>query len=621
LADTTRWRARREAAARFVPAMRWMPEYPRSRLRGDILSGAVVAALLVPQSLGYARIAGVPVQVGLYAVPLALLAYAVLGSSPQLIVGPASTVAIVSGSLVADIARDNPADAVAITSALAIAAGITLAAIGLLRVAWLAEFLSRPIVTGFVFGLTVTIIIGEAPTLVGIAKPPGDLIGVLFRTLRSIGDAHLATVIVGGVALVLLFGGRKISPRVPWGLVTLVVGVIASRFLDLQGAGVAVVGDVPSGLPPLGLPIVPGRDIGAIVVGGISLALVALAEGLSASRLFATLGGYRVETERELVGMGVANIAAGLSGGLAVAGSLSKTAAAERAGGRSQVTGLTAALLVIAVLVAFTWFFAELPLAVLSAIVVSAVWGLMDVAAVRRYRRVRSADFIAAVVGAASVVLFGPLYGLGIAIAVSLLAIIYRSSSPRIEVLGKISDEKAAWGRVRGHPDRTPVAGVVVVRLDAPLFWANATAIEDRLLAEVERWPDTQALVLDLEATTQLDTTSADILRHLADELDKRDINLYLARVLHRVEHVLERSGFVDAAPREEHFWHSISQCVRAARRDSGLDASIHKVEVSGPDVQARSGHESTVDSEPDEGVEVEVLDEDPNGLDGSTDS
>jgi len=621
LADTTRWRARREAVARFVPAMRWLPEYPRSRLRGDILSGAVVAALLVPQSLGYARIAGVPVQVGLYAVPLALLAYAVLGSSPQLIVGPASTVAIVSGSLVADIARDNPQEAVAITSALAITAGITLAAIGLLRVAWLAEFLSRPIVTGFVFGLTVTIIIGEAPTLVGIAKPPGDLIGVLFRTVRSIGDAHLATVIVGGVALVLLFGGRKISPHVPWGLVTLVVGVIASRLLDLQGAGVAVVGDVPAGLPPFGLPIVPGRNIGAIVVGGMSLALVALAEGLSASRLFATLGGYRVETERELVGMGVANVAAGLSGGLAVAGSLSKTAAAERAGGSSQVTGLTAAVLVIAVLVAFTWFFAELPLAVLSAIVVSAVWGLMDVAAVRRYRLVRGADFMAAVVGAASVVLFGPLYGLGIAIAVSLLAIIYRSSSPRIEVLGKISDEKAAWGRVRGHPDRTPVAGVVVVRLDAPLFWANATAIEDRLLAEVGRWPDTRALVLDLEATTQLDTTSADILRHLADELTKRDINLYLARVLHRVEHVLERSGFVDAAAREEHFWHSISQCVRAARRDTGLDASIHKVEVSGPDDQARSGHESTVDGEPDEGVEVEVLDEDPNGLDGSTDS
>lgn len=610
--------------ARVVPMMRWLPEYPRSRLRGDLMSGAIVAALLVPQSLGYARIAGVPVQVGLYAVPLALLAYAVLGSSPQLIVGPASTVAIVSGSLVADIARDNPQDAVAITSALAIATGIVLAAIGLLRVAWLAEFLSKPIVTGFVFGLTVTIIIGELPTLLGIPKPPGDLIGVLIRTLQNIGKTHLPTAIVSAIALALLFGGRRISPRVPWGLVALVAGVAASRLLDLEAAGVAVVGDVPAGLPPIGLPLISPLDLGAVVVGGASLALVALAEGLAATRLFATRGGYRVETERELIGMGVANVAAGMSGGLAVAGSLSKTAAAEGAGGRSQVTGLTAAVLVIAVLVAFTWFFEELPLAVLSAIVIAAVWGLMDLAAVRRYRHVRKADFVAAVVGAASVVLFGPLYGLGIAITVSLLAIIYRSSSPRIEVLGKISQEKAAWGRVRGHPNRLPVAGIVVARLDAPLFWANATAIEDRLLAEVENWPDTRALVLDLEATTQLDTTSADILRHLADELAKRGINLYLARVLHHVEHVLERSGFVDAVDQESHFWHSISQCVRAARRDTALEAYESRPHESVPagdkaeaDAQASStADESGENGETDEGgeveVEVEVLDEDP---------
>ena len=178
--------SRRGRLGDALPILRWLPEYRRSRLRGDVLAGAIVAALLVPQSLGYARIAGVPVEIGLYAVPLALLAYAVLGSSPQLIVGPASTVAIVSGSLVADIARDNPEDAVAITSALAIAAGIVLAATGLLRVAWLAEFLSKPIVTGFVFGLTLTIVIGELPTLLGLPKPPGDLIGVLVRTIQNI---------------------------------------------------------------------------------------------------------------------------------------------------------------------------------------------------------------------------------------------------------------------------------------------------------------------------------------------------------------------------------------------------------------------------------------------------
>ena len=568
---------------------------------------------MVPQSLGYARIAGVPVEVGLYAVPLALLAFAVLGSSRQLIVGPASTVAIVSGSLVADIARDNPEDTVAITSALAITAGIVLIGTGLLKIAWVAVFLSKPIVTGFVFGLTLTIVIGELPTLLGIPKPPGDLLGVLVRTLEAVRGTDGSTAIVGGSALLLLFGGRKIAPRVPWGLVTLVGGVLASKLLDLESEGVATVGDVPAGLPPLGLPLIPRDDIGAVVVGGVSLALVALAEGLAATRLFATRGGYRVETERELIGMGAANVAAGLSGGLGVAGSLSKTAAADQAGSRSQVTGLTAGALVVVVLIAFTWFFSELPLAVLSAIVIAAVWGLMDIAALRRYRKIRQADFVAAMVGIGGVVLFGPLPGLGIAIVTSLLAIIYRSSSPRMEVLGKIGAEKAAWGRMRGHKTRRTVDGVIVVRLDAPLFWANATAIEDRLLVLLDESPDTRALVLDLEATSQLDTTSADMLEHLYGELAARDILLYLARVIHPVSSVLRRSGFIETLG-EEHIWHSISQCVRSARREAGLKGGHVVAEPESDRDEAGTGPDEpalVVEFEEDDSeFETEVLDD-----------
>jgi anti-anti-sigma factor len=393
---------------------------------------------------------------------------------------------------------------------------------------------------------------------------------VLVRTIRHLDETHVRTAVVGGLALLVLLGGGRLAPRVPWGLVTLVLGVVVSRLLDLGADGVATVGEVPAGLPPLGLPGIPRNDLAAVAVGGVSLALVALAEGLAAARLFATRGGYRVETARELVGMGAANIAAGLSGGLGVAGSLSKTAAAAQAGGRSQVTGLTSAGLVVVVLVAFTWFFTDLPRAVLAAIVVGAVWGLMDVTAMRRYRRIRRADFVAAIVGTMGVVMFGPLVGLGIAIAVSLLTIIYRSSFPRIEVLGKISEEKAAWGRLRDHVDRRTVPGVVVVRLDAPLFWANATVIEERLLAEIERWPGIRALVLDLEATTQLDTTSVDVLAHLVHELHRHDVELYLARVLHPVNAVLVRSGFFELLG-GAHCWHSISQCVKAARRQTGL--------------------------------------------------
>lgn len=565
--------------ARVVPAVQWVPTYDRRRLRGDMAAGAIVAALLVPQSLGYARIAGVPVEVGLYAVPLALLAYALLGSSPQLIVGPASTVAIVSGSLAADIAADNPQDIAAITSALAIAAGIVLVLTGLLRIAWVAEFLSRPIVTGFVFGLTLTIVIGELPTLLGVPKPDGDLIELLVRTLADLDEVNGPTAITGAAALIVLFGGRRLTTRVPWGLVVLVTAVALSDLLDLQDRGVRTIGDVPAGLPPISLPLIPSDDLVAVAVGGGSLALVALAEGLAATRLFAARGGYRVETERELVGMGAANLGAGLTGGLGVAGSLSKTASAEQSGSTSQVTGLTAAGLVVIVLLAFTWVFEDLPQAVLSAIVVAAVWGLMDIAALRRYRHVRRADFIAAIVGAGGVVLLGPLPGLGVAILTSLLAIIYRSSAPRMEVLGRIDGEKAAWGRLEGHTTRRPVPGVLVVRLDAPLFWVNATAFEDRLLAEIDDRPETRALVLDLEATSQLETTSADVIVHLHGELASRGVELYLARVIHPVSTLLDRAGVLDVIGRD-HIWHSISQSVRAARRATGLKRNKHDTDA-----------------------------------------
>jgi high affinity sulfate transporter 1 len=561
---------RREQLGRALPIVQWASAYRRTDLRGDLLAGGVVAALMIPQALGYARIAGVPVQVGLYAIPLALLAYAVLGSSRQLMVGPASTVAIVSGSLVADIAPGDPAEAIKVTAALAIATGVVLVTIGLLRVGWVAEFLSKPIVTGFVIGLALTIIVGELPTLLGVAKPPGDLIGVLVRTLRELDQTDARTLAVSVAALTVLIGGAAVVPRVPWGLVVLVVGIVVSNLLDLASKGVATVGEVPAGLPPFGLPLVRRDELGAVAAGGVSLALVALAEGLAASRLFAARGGYRVRTEPELIGMGGANVAAGLSGGMAVAGSLSKTAAAAQAGSRSQLTGVTAAVFAGIVLVAFTWCLTGLPRAVLSAIVVAAVWGLIDVRAVRRYARNRQLDLLAAVVAAAAVVLFGPLTGLGIAIAVSLLGIIYRSSRPRLEVLGRIDSEKAAWGRLRLHTDRRAISGVLVVRLDAPLFWANATAIEERLLEELDHWADTRVLVLDLEATTELDTTSVDALTDLLHELRSRGIELYLARVLHTANAVLDRSGFLDLLG-SEHVWHSISQCVRAARRQTGL--------------------------------------------------
>ncbi len=443
------WDRIRQGQRRRLPILTWLPLYKRARLRPDIVAGVVVAALAVPQSLGYASIAGMPVQVGLYAVPIALLVYAALGSSPQLIVGPVSTVSVLSATLVVSMHPGNVAEAVTYTSAIALAAGAVLVLAGVLRVGWVAEFLSKPIVTGFVFGLTILVIIGELPNLLGIPVTPGDVLHRISVLALNIDQIKPLTAAVGVSALAVLFIGSRLLPRVPWALVVLVLGLASSYWLDLAARGVAVVGPVPKGLPTPTIPVVPLNRLIDVALAGAAIAVVGLAEGLSAGRLYATKGGYRLDTDQELIAAGGANLGSGLFGGLGVAGSLSKTAAVDRARGRSQVSGLSAAAIAILAILLIAPALSILPKAVLSAIVINAVWGLLDVASIRRYMKVRKNDAVGALVAAGGVLIAGPMLGLLIAIGQSLLGMVYRSSRVDVEVLGKIPGEKAAWGGVR----------------------------------------------------------------------------------------------------------------------------------------------------------------------------
>ena len=551
--------------ARWVPAVSWLPSYRRRDLAGDLLAGAVVAALAVPQALGYAGIAGVPVQVGLYAIPLALIAYAFLGSSPHLVVGPVSTVAVLSGSLVAGMSGGDASRAVALTSALAIGAGLGMIVGGLARIGWAIEFLSRPIVTGFVFGLVLLIVLGEIPSLLGMPPVSGDVVRRAWSIATHVSLVDPTTALVGLGSLAVLFLGSHFLPRVPWGLVVLIAGIALSSALNLVSAGVAIVGAVPLGVPPLGFPALAATDIPPVVLGGLALALVGLAEGLSAGRLFAARLGYSVDANQELLATGAANVVAGISGGMGVAGSLSKTAAAVRTGGRSQITGVTAAAIVMLVLLFLAGSLTNLPRAVLSAIVIQAVWGLMDVDALRRYFHVRRNDFLGAMAAMIGVLILGPLYGLLAAVGQAVLGLVYRSSRVEVDVMGKVPGEKAAWGSIAHHPERKTVEGILVLRLDVPLFWANAHEVSERVLAAVAAHPDTRMVLLDLEATSQLDTTSVDALDLVLVRLRERGVDLYLVRVFSRARDVLERSGFTDRLG-PDRMWHSISAAVRAAR-------------------------------------------------------
>ena len=558
-----------------LPVLEWIRSYPARYIGADITAGVVVAALAMPQALGYAGIAGVPVLVGLYSIPLALIAYAIFGSSPRLVVGPVSTVSVLSGSLIADISGGDPAQAVVLTSALALSAGLVLILGGLLKLGWAAEFMSRPIVTGFVFGLVLLIVLGEVPNLLGMPVESGDVFRRLWEILTSLGEVHPLTAAVGLTSLAILFLGAKFLPRIPWGLLVLIGAIALSTVADLSERGVKTVGEVPTGLPPIGLPGVSVSDLGPVITGGIALAMVGLAEGLSAARLLAAKGGYRVDTDQELIATGAANLGSGVFGGMGVAGSLSKTAAAERAGSKTQITGVAAAAIVLLAVVSLAGALSPLPKAVLSAIVIQAVWGLMDVNALRRYRLVRRNDFTSSLAALVGVLLFGPLYGLLTAIGLAVLGLVYRSSRIDMEIMGKVPDEKAAWGSIRNHPERETYDGVMVIRLDAPLFWANAAQIADGVLAEVQAGDDIHAVLLDLEATSQLDTTSVDALELIHERLVEQGIELYLVRVFYQARQVLARSGFIEQLG-EGRMFHSISAGVRAARKDLGINGKSH---------------------------------------------
>lgn len=550
----------------YIPALRWLPRYRREFLRGDLLAGLAVASVAIPTAMGYSTVADVPVQVGLYALPAALVLYAVFGSSRQVSIGPTSTVAIMSGAIVFGlVGGSEPARAMALSAAVAIASGLLLTLAGVLRLGWITDFISRPVITGFTIGLSIVVIFGELPHLLGIRTTTSKFVPRLWETLSQLPEIKWATVALGMLALAVVFIGPRIAPVVPWALILMMLGILGAWVFHPGAEHIEVLGQVPAGLPVPGVPMISTSDIPQVVLGGLAVAIAGVGEGLSAARVFAAKGNYRINSDQEFLGTGLANVGSGFSGGMAVTGSLSRTATAALSGGRTQVTGLITAACVLVVLVAFTGMLADVPRVVLSAIVIASVWPLLAWGVLRHYWVIRRNDFVAAMTGLVGVLLFGPLYGLLAAVAISVLGLTFRSSRVTVDALGRIPGEKAGWGAVNEHADRTMIDGVLVLRVNAPLFWANAARIHDLVLAFADDYPDIRALVLDLEATSQLDSTAVDALQALLEQVRAAGVDLFIARLHYSAREVLDHSGFTELLG-QGHMWHSISQTVRAAK-------------------------------------------------------
>jgi sulfate permease, SulP family len=524
--------------------------YQRSWLRGDLIAGLTVWAVLVPEALAYASIAGVSPVVGLYAAPGALILYAALGSSRQLVVGPMAATAALSAATIAALVPVGGGRFAALTAGLAITTGLTALLAGVLRLGFLASFISEPVLKGFIVGLALTIIVGQVPKLLGIKKGSGDFFAQLWHVITHLGDVQGLTLLVGLLSLAVIFGLRRFAPAIPGSLVAVLLGIAAVKVFNLDHHGVEIVGPIKSGLPSFGIPKVHAGDVGALVAGGVGVMLVGFAEGLGAAKTYAAREHQQIDANRELLGLGGANLASALSSGMVVNGSLSKTAVNASAGARSQLSGLIVAALTVITLLVLTGLFENLPEATLSAVVIAAVIELVDVPGLiklyraysqrlgREFGFVARPDFIAAIAAMLGVTVFDTLPGLFIGITVSLLLLIYRASRPYVATLGKTAGREGHYRDVDRHPDAQIPDHVVVLRIESGLYFANADAVRARIL-QAASVDGIRAVVLDAETVPFIDVTSSRMLADLSEELQHQHVRLLIARDVGQVRDVL----------------------------------------------------------------------------------
>ena len=534
-------------AYRYVPILGWLPEYQRANLMPDALAALTVWALLVPEAMAYATIAGVPPEAGLYAAILPLFLYAIFGTSRQLSVGPSSTVAILSAATIAPLVDDTE-DFIALTAALAILVGVILVVAGIARMGWVSTFMAKTVLEGFVIGLAMVVLIGQADKLFGVTAEGDNFWEEAWDLINSLGDAHLETTVIGVGSLVLLFGLGRFVPKAPGALITVFLGIAVSAALNLEDEGVHIVGEIPSGLPPFGRPDgISLSDIQSLLPGALGIVLVAYAESLAVASSYATKYKYKVDSNQELIALGWSNIGAGMSQGFVVSGSLSRTAAADSAGQKTQMSALINGAFVIITVLALTALFNDLPEAVLGAIVIHAVWHLIDFEKLYKMYKVSQPDFAVAMICMLGVLTVDILAGLLIAVAVSLLVLVFKASRPSLPVLGR-DPEKNVYRSIERHPESETYPGLIIFRLDAELFFANATYFRDRLGEQrVIADPPARAILVDAEAITDMDLTAAAMLKELTSELAAEGIELLFAVVHQTVREMMERSGVEDA--------------------------------------------------------------------------
>ena len=551
----TRWSLRLERADSLLPIIGVLGSYRRAWLTRDALAAVTICAVLVPQALAYGQLAGLSPVAGLYAALAPLILYPLFASSRRLMVGPESGLAILTAVALAPLAALGSARFAVLAAMLALLTGAALVLAGALRLGFLADFFSRPVLLGFINGVAVIIIVTQLPKFLGITVHTDSTLGTLWQIVTHLSDAQWRTIVLGLILLAVLGLLQRFARRIPGALVVLLVGGAAVAWLGLASKGVSVIGNVPAGLPGLSVPHVSLGDIGTLLPMAGGLAFVGFAQSILTARALAEHHGEEVQANDELIALGVGNIGAALLHGFPSSSSQARTAVAENAGMKTQVAQIAAGLLVVGFLLWLTGLLHDVPSVALAAILMFAAAGLIDVAALTKLYRQDRPEFAVAIATFAGVVVLGMLVGILTAVFLSLALLIARISRPRAVVIGAVD---GAEGFHELAPDQglEAASGVVVYRFDAPLFFGNA----DYFVANAARVFDDatpRRLVLDLEGVAFIDVTAARALKRLLAHVLSADAELCLARTRQPVLDQMRDAGLVNAIG-EDHFYPTV---------------------------------------------------------------
>ena len=564
----------RELLGSVAPGLGLLSSYRRSWLSKDLVAGLVLTALLVPQGMAYAELAGLPAITGLYTSILCLVGYAIFGPSKILVLGPDSSLGPMIAATIIPIvgANGDPERAIALASMLALLVGVMTVLAGVAKLGFVADLLSKPTQIGYLNGLALTILVGQLPKLFGFSVDADGLIPEAAGFAKGLanGDAVAAALAIGLLGLILIILLQRLLPKIPAVLVAVVVSILAANAFNLADHGVSLVGPLPQGFPPLTLPGVSLSDMALLVGGAVGIAVVSLTDTISTSSAFAARAGQEVDGDKEMIGIGAANIAAGFFQGFPVSTSGSRTAVAEQAGAKTQLTGLVGALAITLMLLVAPGLLRNLPQPTLAAVVITASLSLADIPATVRLWRQRRTEFLLSMAAFAGVALLGVLPGIAIAVALSIGNVFRRAWWPYQTVLGRVPGVPG-YHDVRSYLDAEQLPGCVLFRFDAPLFFANSRTFRDQVRRLAKAEPTPAWIVVAAEPITDVDTTAADMLEDLDEALNAQGISLVFAELKDPVRRKIERyelTRTIDPA----HFFPTIGAAAAAFREQFGAD-------------------------------------------------